>query len=187
MSEVYADSMIDIETLDTGPNAVVLSVGAVLFNLHETDTHELLEADEKRNFFSVLEFESQIELGRTISASTILWWMAQNKQAQRETFKEQGREDTYNALRELRKFIGGTRPWGNGSSFDNTIMDTLFTAYGVSPPPFYLHRDLRTLKQLSMIDPSANRGVEHSAIEDARYQVLCAQEYYREINGIRET
>ena len=179
----YDSAMVDFETLSTQPNAVALSVGLVLFNLADNDTYELLDADEDRCFFSTLEFQSQIDLGRHVDAETIMWWMQQNRMAQKETFNPKGRNKVEDVLKVLLQQIGRKRLMGNGSNFDNPILATLCHDYGFEPPPFWMARDLRTLQDLSKNEKLKDRDVEHSAIEDAKFQVLCAQEYYRGINS----
>ena len=180
---MYGHVMLDWETLSTEPNAVVLSIGLVPFNLEDEDTFEILEADESRQYFRTIEFQEQIDAGRHVSASTLMWWMQQNRSAQKETFNERGRIGVEKLLEEVIPFIGKKRLWGNGASFDNPILATLCTDFGFVPPPFYMARDLRTIQDLSDNDRLKERGVEHSAIADAQYQVLCAQEYYRGLHG----
>ena len=174
----YSSAMLDFETLSTQPNAVVLSVGLVLFDLEGDDTSETIEADESRNFFATIEFQSQIDAGRHIDANTIMWWMQQNRSAQKETFNEKGRMSVEEMLEKMLPLIGKKRLMGNGASFDNPILATLCTDFGFEPPPFWMARDLRTLQDLSQNEKLPNRGVAHSALADAQYQVLCAQEYY---------
>ena len=176
---MFLDAMLDWETLSTQPDAVVISVGIVLFNRDENDTYEILEASPEREFFATIEFQDQIDTGRHVMASTLMWWMQQNRSAQKETFNPKGRMPTVTALQNIVDLVGDRRLWGNGASFDNPILATLCTDFGIEAPPFYMARDLRTIKELSTNKPLGERGVEHSAIEDARFQVLCCQEYYR--------
>lgn len=180
---MYPECMVDIETLSTEPNAVVLSIGAVLFALDGYDTYETLEEDG-RCFFAILDINSQIDLGRHVSGDTILWWMKQGRMAQQETFREAGRVPVETVLEQLWPQIEPRNMWGNGSNFDNVIINTLYRDYGYEQPPFWKAKDLRTIKYLAH-DKAADhieRGVEHSAIDDAKYQVLCAQAYWRSLH-----
>ncbi len=54
--KVYHDVMLDIETLGTDTDAVVLSIGAVKFRLDTRDNQETLD-DESRSFYAVLDSE----------------------------------------------------------------------------------------------------------------------------------
>lgn len=179
---MYSECMVDIESLSTRSNAVVLSIGAVLFDLDEQDTYETL-AEDGRCFFALLDIDEQIAAGRHISGSTLMWWMRQNSMAKKETFNEKGRQPVDNVLKSLWPFLAKANMWGNGANFDNPIIASLYEDYGYDPPPFWQARDLRTLKYVSSDSAEhIERGVEHSAIEDAQYQVLCAQAHW---NGLQ--
>jgi hypothetical protein len=71
--------MIDLETLGTGPDVIVVSVGAVLF---DADTGET-----GGEFYRILDYQDQIDLGRKPSADIIKWWMEQTNEA-RSVFKD---------------------------------------------------------------------------------------------------
>jgi len=70
--------MLDIETLDVAPSAVMLSIGMVAF-----DDREIYDL-----FYAVPDMQEQMDAGRTVNASTILWWMQQSSEA-RKVFDEQ--------------------------------------------------------------------------------------------------
>lgn len=78
MKSALTDAMIDIETLDTRPSAVVLSIGVVLFNRRNADVpfKELNLKFGKREFR-----DEQIMMGRTISKDTAQWWRGQDPEA----------------------------------------------------------------------------------------------------------
>ena len=67
------DVMIDIETLGTDPGSVILSIGAVEFDLKTGKTGE--------EFYQWIDLESSSNKGFSVSAGTIKWWMMQNKKA----------------------------------------------------------------------------------------------------------
>ena len=63
-------AMIDIETLATTPEAVVLSVGGVKFNPYTNEEpHAHLEFR--------LDIDEQTALGRDIDEGTLQWWAKQ--------------------------------------------------------------------------------------------------------------
>lgn len=179
---MYTDISLDLETLDIRPSAVVLSIGAVRFNRHERDSFDGIKEDEDRCFYAKLPIQAQIDLGRTISASTINWWMEQNVMAKR-VFAE---SENPKAFREFQKFCRGAQQiWGNGSNFDNVILRSLFEDLNIEfPTPYYTDRDLRTLQDAAQIGkPRAPKGIEHNALDDAIYQAISAQEYWYQIHG----
>lgn len=61
--------MIDIETLSSHPNAVIVSLGLVCFNPFEGIV------DETSMSHFVFDIEKQIEEGRHVSSSTLSFWM----------------------------------------------------------------------------------------------------------------
>ncbi len=161
------DLMIDLETLGTDSECVVMSIGAVFFD------RESLELGE--SFYSTLDIEDQVELGRTINPATIKWWMNQNDHA-RSVFLEKA-TPTDKALERFVTWIetqGGerVRPWGNGSNFDISIMESLIKNFGVTPPwRFSDIRDLRTFKDLYSKKTNVSMlGNSHNALEDAKNQ-----------------
>lgn len=165
--------MIDIETLDTTPTAVVLSIGAVLF-----DPNGSYIGDD---FYVKLATDEQFKCGRTKSQRTMEWWAQQSQAAQDEAFGLTGKLAAVYALTDFRKYINDatinhTLPgvWGNGSDFDNVIVANLYRSFGLeSPWPFWKNRCFRTLKELHLpkefIKPQ-RRGTHHNALDDAIYQ-----------------
>jgi hypothetical protein len=103
--------MTDIETLGTGPDACVLSVGIVAFSQDEGIIAS--------NGWAIREHDWH---GR-IDPSTVKWWMQQNAAAQEYSFK-----GTFNDLQVAHEFAGflkqwgGDEAWANDPDFDITIL-----------------------------------------------------------------
>lgn len=177
---MYKDVMLDLETLGTRENAVVVSMGAVLFNLEDQDAFD--DLDNNRCFYAVLDLRDQSAKGRTINTDTVAWWMQQGPLA-REVFTVPG-VDVRQVLAKFADFCRGREAiWGNGNMFDNAITRSLYATYGVPyPVNFRNDLDLRTLKRLSgttsYVVPS---GIAHNALDDAKVQVLQAQAFYRSL------
>ena len=142
MTEKF-EAMIDIETLDTGPRAVVLSVGAVKFTQNEGVVGG--------EFYDVLELSDQVSYGRTIKESTILWWNNQKSAAREEAFRPDGRRAPWDVIKDLTKFLEGIHSiWANSPSFDCVILDTLADDLSLPSPWHYWDlRDLRTARELA--------------------------------------
>ena len=73
------DCMIDLETLDTSPGAVVLTIGAVKFNPRGTGIIDEL--------YIRVDVDEQIALGRTVDEGTVEWWSTQPQAVQDEAGK----------------------------------------------------------------------------------------------------
>jgi len=185
----YTDVCVDLETLgvNTDRRTVIVSIGAVAFNPLEQDSYA--DLTEERCFYAPLGMECQLENGLKISASTIRWWMEQSTLAKR-VFQETPIPPE-EAFRDFIKFIKNHKAiylWGNGNTFDNMILRNAFEAYGLGDmfPIFWTKdMDLRTLKRVAggMKDFITERGIEHHALDDAKYEVLVIQEAFRRLNG----
>ena len=161
------DLMIDLETLGVNNSCPVISIGAVFF-----DSNSGLG----KSFYKVLNVEEQISSRkRLVDGSTIKWWMGQKDAAQK-VFKE-GSVSTAQGLQEFVNFIkehagDDAKPWGNGSTFDISILESILEDYGVEIPwKFYNIRDLRTYKEFVYDGIDLSRtGTFHNALDDAIYQ-----------------
>lgn len=185
--------MMDLETLGTSAGCTVLSVGAVHFNLGDTDTVEGIKADTDRWFYSRMEIITQQMQGLKIDAETLEWWFKQKPDAQC-VFGETANNTTETLIKFGEFFKKNPAPyrsiWGNGSSFDCSIWDELHKMMFVKPPyQFWMHRDLRTLKNLAEIKSGIKfekrifEGVAHNALDDTINQVLDAQRYWATLKG----
>lgn len=179
--------MVDLETLDTGTDAVVLSVGIVAF---DPGTKEM-----GAEFYVELNDENvlgqQAELNRTISESTVKWWNDQDEDA-RQLFNEgfgNRVPDLHDGLKAIADYFwresdhdtDNVKVWGNGAAFDNVILRNLFLAAGLNPPwKFYNDQCYRTMKKL----PGAKNltpkflGIKHFALDDAVHQTYHLLEIY---------
>lgn len=164
--------MLDIETLDTEPTAVVLSIGAVAF---DPQGDSLVGAPAF--YVEANDLKFQQDMGRTVSAETVKWWMQQNVLAKR-VFSESPdpailRLSTIDMLISFDAFIlanGGDKAliWGNGSDFDNIIVGSLYTDFEMKRPWTYnRNRCFRTMKALVPNIKADRQGVYHNALDDA--------------------
>jgi hypothetical protein len=163
--------MIDLETLSTDPRAVVLSVGAVLFDRDKVYS----------DFYREVEVDSQIRDGRHVMASTLAWWIDQGDNAKR-VFTDTGDKRPLGiVLQELNLYVANHAPtiqvWANGASFDLPILATAYNdAQLAAPWRFYNERCYRTLKNMFPTPRRAISGTAHNARDDALAQALHLQE-----------
>ena len=172
------ETMIDIETLDTGPRAVVLSAAVVTF------TQEEGSKDSRSVTFDI---DRQLAKGRTISESTLTWWMSQSDEARHMAFGGP-RTDIYSGLHRLADGVTpGSAHWANSPSFDMTILGSLYEDFDIKVPwPYWACRDVRTLKDLAQIEddwkPSEPiSGVAHDPVYDCRWQIELVREARRRL------
>ena len=165
---------LDIETLDTSASSVVLSIGACVVDangIHET-VHVRLDIQE------------QINKKRTISASTLIWWMNQDAAVRKEATRQSSSVTL--ALDIVGNFIldaGSPHVFVKGPQFDAAILDDLCDDFGVDRLcHFTSWRDLRTLTDV--IEWTENEDLQfewfkvqneiipgnHDALADAKAQ-----------------
>lgn len=169
------DVMFDLETLDTKPSAVILSLGAVKFDPRQKG----LDPDAERLSLRI-EIDPQSAMGRTISDDTIAWWATQSKEAQEAAFGDANRVTVEDAIEQFHKFVWNSeRVWSQGS-FDVNIIEHLYTT--MNKPyawQYWQVRDSRTL--FDFVDGSLDRTKHHDAVEDAISQAEAVQRALRKI------
>jgi hypothetical protein len=161
--------MIDLETLGITADAVILSVGAVKFDL---DSDKIDDA----GFYASVSIDSNLDAGRTISEATLLWWLKQSKDAQ-QVFHEP-KQSLEAALASLSDWFGHNKRyvWSNGASFDIPMMEHAYSKFGWDAPwEFYNSRCVRTYRSLPCADRVPKPANDHHALRDAINQAKYVQ------------
>lgn len=179
----YSDLMIDIETLGVRDNAVITQIGLVAFDLTGY-VHNTIGV----NLF--IDPADAIKQGQKVDWSTISWWLKQNDTARLTMANRQGLP-LRTALIEMGDFIEANtvgaekvRPWGNGATFDITLLEQAIRLTGLTVPWSYRNvRDLRTLADIETAwgVEKPKPAVEHDALADARAQADWARKLYAAI------
>lgn len=169
--------MIDIESLDTSPDCVILTIGAVLFDPKGMGIADKLELrpviDEQTEKFS-----------RTISDATIKWWSTQSPEAIEEAMGDQGRESLRTCMERLHKFCWNRKAvWSHGAPFDVVAMETAYRQLEMNIPwQFWTVRDTRTLFDVTGVSlKDGGHVTTHKAVEDAERQAIVVQNAYRKL------
>jgi hypothetical protein len=169
-----AHLMIDIESLNTTPDTVILTIGAVLFDPKGMGVLKTIDIRP--------DVDEQIAMGRSISEDTLRWWGTQSQAAQDEAFGDQGRVPFKEAMETLYKFSwNADRVWGHGAAFDPVVMEDAWTSLDIKIPwNFYHVRDTRTLFELTGVSLKDGGYITtHKASEDAARQAQVVQDAYR--------
>ena len=167
--------MLDNETLGTTARSVIMSVGLVKFDPATGIIEPGIEV-----FPSV---EEQVKAGRTISDSTVRWWLDQSSEA-RSSISKSYPISCKEAISKINYYASETNfLWSNGADFDIPALISLMEDFGMEPSwSFRAHRCYRTYahcKGFSKKEPA------HSALEDAIIQTkaiighLKEDEYFR--------
>jgi hypothetical protein len=168
---------IDIETLGTSPDTVVLTIGGIKFNPHEDDG---LHSE----FYYRLDADEQINMGRSVDEKTIQWWETQSEEVKNEAMSPDDRVSVEETLRALNKWLVGVdKLWCQGPVFDIGILQDLYTGIDLHWNwAFWDIRDSRTLFGLMDKDPRKEIDfAAHNALADAIVQSLCIQRVYKKL------
>tara|TARA_Y100000004_G_scaffold196483_1_gene266632 strand:- start:316 stop:858 length:543 start_codon:yes stop_codon:yes gene_type:complete len=163
--------MIDLETLGTTQDSVVLTIGAAKFSPFNTN-----EPTDK--LYLKLDTSDQVEKGRIIDEGTLKWWGQQDEEVRKDTFSEHDRICVEAALDTLADwFKDCSKVWCQGPSFDFPMLGHLYRNYDKKQPwNFWLERDSRTVTGLVPEDiKSKINFAAHNAMEDVVAQCKCVQ------------
>ena len=157
---------IDIETLGTAPDAAIVSIGAVMFDKYGTG----------KEFYKIVDAQSSVDDGGTVTISTVEWWMKQNDKAR--TIFQAEKWSLLEVLMELTDWLGDMcdtnelKVWANSPAFDCVILGSAYMRNQMHMPwRFYNERCHRTMKAMYKVDHKF-AGTAHNAVDDARNQAL---------------
>lgn len=168
-SESMQDISIDIETLSTRFDAAILSIGAVAFDRNTGEIGEKLYVE--------VDVADAIAHGH-VAGSTLEWWMQQSERA-RQLFGAPGKSHLAVVLDQLSTFVTqrqGAKVWGNGATFDITILEHAYARMSKPVPwKFWDIRDMRTIVEAATkvgLDKHSVpfEGTAHNAVDDAIHQ-----------------
>lgn len=174
--------MIDLETLGTFMNAPVVTIGACFF--------DPMTGEIGGKFYRKIDIAEAMRFG-TPDPETIRWWLTQEPAAQKEL--SSAKDKMADVLRDLSTFYNtgnDAAVWGNGPTFDVTILDYAYwKCLGEkSPWPFWNVRDVRTVVQLAeglVKKPAAftKNAVAHNALDDCIFQVGYVSKMWQALRG----
>ena len=170
------DIMLDLETLSTRPNAVILTLGAVKFNPFTLE-------DPGPGLYVRPDVDEQIAQGRDVQDETVNWWMNQAEDVREEALGTDGRISVEDMYRQLNRFlVGANSIWAQGPLFDFAILENLYRQYGWPTPwQYWQIRDSRTLFGVHG-DPRVKGKVGlHNALEDCVSQATAVQQVYNRL------
>lgn len=167
--------IIDNETLDIAPSAVLLTVGAVAVEVVDGKATVLSRWYRRINWHLPDIAQPQ----RTISQRTADWWLDQSEAAFNEAVADNtARIPLWLAVESLSAWLRlNPYPiWGNGSDFDNAQLQHAFTQHGLRWP-YWRNRCLRSLRGLVLdLHPDAKLPefpadkIKHHALHDAEHE-----------------
>lgn len=160
--------MLDIETMGTTPNSVIIQIGAVRFSM---ENHSI-----KDEFCANISPKSCKQYGLITDAKTIEFWKNQPAEVIKSVTTNQ--VSLVDALTQLNNFIGGydknNEIWANGTVFDISMLEWAYRVTGIECPWRYFQiRDLRTIISVAKFDWKnfPRIGMIHNGLSDCHTQI----------------
>ena len=169
----FTDISFDLETLGQGFDAAIISLAAVPFN---RNTGEI-----GQGYYSEIAMADAMRYGR-VDPDTLAWWIKQDAKAKRIFADSKDKSTVAATFDGLIPFVAqhsGCCVWGNGSSFDITLIERHYIMLQridgwtkKHPWPYWSVRDMRTIVDAAGVDTRKLRrvGTHHNALDDAIFQ-----------------
>lgn len=168
--------IIDNETLDTTPSAVLLTIGAVAVEIEDG------KATVLSRWYRRIDYLHEAQQGRTTSDDTVDWWHSSNTSAGAciHAFSNIGKHriPLWLAMHSLQAWLQlNPYPiWGNGSDFDNAQLQHAFNQHGLRWP-YWRNRCLRSTRGLvtelypaTPLPSFPPDKIKHHALHDAEHE-----------------
>lgn len=159
------DVMVDIETLSTSADAIVIQLAAARFD--DERIHD--------SFTTPLDPRGQLQKGREWDWNTVLWWVRQDNcfQVWNEALHaDLGVRESLQKFSEWYHDVPVVSVWAKPPTFDLSILESLYRQYSIAVPwDHRAPRDVRTLMGLVPDSCHVRRGT-HIALEDVKDQCL---------------
>jgi hypothetical protein len=175
------DVMLDIETLSTRPESVVLTLGAVKFDPWGN------EVAMDSGLYIRLDVDQQLALDRHVQPETVEWWGKQAEEVREEALGEHERTSLEDTAAQLNRFLVGVdNIWCQGPAFDIVILENLYRQLGRPTPwQFWQIRDSRTLFGVHGDPREKGAAGAHNALIDCYYQARAVQQVYTQV-GVKK-
>lgn len=168
--------MLDLECLDSNTTAAIISIGAVYFDIQKQELGPELYIE-----LSESALKEQLDLGRTWSLSTNIWWMQQSDGAREVWTNKNEKSENKQCLKQINEFWQvypehgrNIKVWGNGSTYDNVCLQSYIRTFKGRIPWNY-KGDLcyRTIASLFGNRAVLERvGNHHNGLDDAKTQAI---------------
>ena len=173
--------MLDLETLGKTSDSVILSIGAVCFDMDGTIGPE---------FEVYPKVEPQIP-NRKIEWSAICWWMKQEEAARNAIVDPERTLTLSQCLEKLTFFCKSNldekfKVWSNGAAFDIATMNHAYDQLRMEKPWSYKHElDTRTMVYMSRISTKNYEatGIKHRAVDDCKWQISWLVDAFKILRG----
>ena len=185
------DLMVDIEALAKHNDAIILTIGAQMFDPSvkgwETKPQRMRHSEDTYvpSMNIRVDVDEQETLGRRTDEETLAWWCKQTTEAQADAFSTEDRVSLSDALLALKQLAEPCkRVWSKGPLYDFAILEHAYEQSKIAVPwKFWNVRDARTVYSLTPNLKARTNG--HLALEDCRNQILMLQDAF-EMLGVEQ-
>lgn len=194
MSKNKLSMMVDVETLGNESTPVVIQIAAVIFDVHTGETFE--------TFNMMIDPKSSVKHGLKITASTMEFWLKQEKDAiEKVVFKAilEGQEltvvlDAFTAwIEQVKKThkVKSVKWYGNGDDW-SWVASNYYATNREMPIPFWDSLDVRTPVEWGLeifgddFNPKKTTvfdGIRHDAISDCLHQIKYLVTIFQRMRG----
>ena len=171
-------AMIDLETLSTKLDTVILTLGGVKFDPYSKE-------DPFDPIYLRIDVDEQLAAGRRYDEHTLQWWTDQDPEIREEAIGVEDRIPMVDAMKQFHAWVlHSDTIWSNGSVFDIAIMEN-FYQYNAwfHPWEHWRIRDVRTVFNLGVAHNMPKDNL-HNALADAYQQAIGVQNVFGEL-GVR--
>ena len=183
MNDIKTHLMIDIETMGTGADAAIASIGIVPFA-------DKVFLDE--GIIVNVDLSSNLGFGRGLDPRTVVWWLNQEKKAQESLFTPEP-ITLYLALIKtteyIKKWLGKKKGiWANGATFDLLIMRNAYkTVLNEVPWDYRQECCIRSLRKISstigLNFSDYKQGTLHNSLDDAIGQAQFVVDFIEKVKA----
>jgi len=177
------DIMLDIETLATGPDSVVITLGAIRFDPFADDRNSV-DGDNilMDTFYRRIDPESYTWPEAVVDDNTLAWWAKQSPEVQFEAFTDEDRHDIRDVMTDFYRWCKVyDNMWANGPAFDIVILEQTCKRLGRGFPwKYWQVKDARTV--YGMANHERPNPRLHHAAWDCWSQIVALQSCFRNLN-----
>jgi hypothetical protein len=175
----YTHLMVDIETLGLQTDSVILSIGAVCFNIEDGTLGEEFE------MYPIVETQNN----RNMEWSSLKFWLNQPDSVRKQQSESIRTSHLLNCFYSFSEFCSENlttdfKVWGNG--FDIPLLNQAYSQYNIKTPWSYKGIfDCRTIVWLANISTSEYNNAseqKHNSIIDCHYQIRFVVDAYHVLN-----
>lgn len=174
------DIMVDLETLATTPNAVILTIAGIRFRYNRN--YESITNPYEMDYF-YCRVDTECQTNRHIDENTVVWWAKQDDNVKAEAFSSEDRLSLEDAMTAFNYWASGAdRYWANGAAFDFPILETANASLGfTSPWNYWQAMDARTVYKLvpNHYNPQQSK---HHALYDCLNQIQKLNDCIKKLN-----